>query len=103
MVVAAFDPGIRKPDVTWDAGANSDWPRRFHQAPGLLDVQVEVCAEGGRVEMADAGAQCLRGAPTVGDVIGQGAAGIDAADVECAIGQSTQAPTAADIGYLEPD
>ena len=48
-------------------------------------------------------AQRLRIAAAFGDMVGQGAAGIDSADLQRAVGQRPEAAAAADVGNLEPD
>ncbi len=53
--------------------------------------------------MAGAGAQRVGVAAAFGDVVGQGAAGVDTADVQRAVGQGAEAAAAADVGDLKPD
>ena len=53
--------------------------------------------------MTDAGAQGVRVAAAVGDVLGQCAVGVDAPHIQRAVRQRAKRAAAADIGDLEPD
>ena len=54
-------------------------------------------------EEAGAGTQCLGIAAAFGDVLGQRAVRVDAADIQRAIWQRAECAAAAEIGNLEPD
>ena len=103
MIVPAFDPRVGVAEIARDAGADRDRAPGLDQAWRLFDVQFEIGADARRIEMAGAGAQGIGVAAALGDMVSQGAAGIDAADVQGTVGQRAQAAAAADVGDLEPD
>ena len=71
MVVAALDAGVRVAEIAGDAGADGDRLAGLDQAGGLLDMQLQVGAQAGGIEVAGAGAQRVGVAAAVGDVLGQ--------------------------------
>ncbi len=103
MVMAALDACVGVAEIAGDAGADRHRPSGFHQARRLLDVQLEIGGDARRIEEAGAGTQCLRIAAAFGDVLGQRAAGVDAAHIQRAVRQRAECAAAADVGDLEPD
>ena len=69
----------------------------------LLDVQFDIGTQLRGIEEARSGAQRVRVTTTVGDVLGEHAAGIDPAHVERAIRQHPERAATADIRNLKPD
>ena len=78
-------------------------PPGFDQTGRLFDMQFKIGADLPGIEMAGPGAECFGIATGGGDVVGEGAAGINPPDIQCTVGQRAQAAATADVGHLEPD
>ncbi len=103
MVVPALDPGVGKPEVAWDPGADRHRTAGFDQAWRLLDMQFHVCSKRCRIaEIACACPQRIRVGAARRHVICQRAAGVDPADLQRTIRQGAEAAAAADIRHREP-
>ncbi len=103
MVVAAENARIRIAEIAGDAGADRDRESGLDKARRLLDMDLQKGPDPAGVEAALAAPQRLGIAATAPDMVGEGAAGIDAFGLQRALGQRPEGAAAADIGDLEPD